>query len=106
MMLCLYKSLDAHIQENKKKRDKYADEYQIGGSASSCRTKEKYSDLYDICMAAKAAQDEEDQEKKRRLHNSQMYINKVIESQRLAKNKTYTAEELLDHLRQLQKLLV
>ena len=105
-MLCLYKSLDAHIQENQKKRDKYDHEYQLSGSASSGRTKEKYSDLYDICMAAKAAQDEEDREKKRRLHNSQMYMNKVIESQMLAKNKTYTADELLDHLRQLQNLLV
>lgn len=105
-MLCLYKSLDAHIRENQKKRDKYDYEYQMSGSASSGRTKEKYSDLYDICMAAKEAQDEEDQKKKRRLHNSQMYINKVIESQMLANNKTYTAEQLLDHLRQLQNLLV
>lgn len=105
-MLCLYKSLDAHIRENQKKRDKYDYEYQMSGSTSSGRTKEKYSDLYDICMAAKEAQDEEDQKKKRRLHNSQMYINKVIESQMLANNKTYTAEELLDHLRQLQNLLV
>ena len=105
-MLCLYKSLDAHIRENQKKRDKYDYEYQMSGSTSSGRTKEKYSDLYDICMVARAAQDEEDQEKKRRLYNSQMYINKVIESQMLAKDKTYTGEELLNHLRQLQKLLV
>ena len=54
-MLCLYKSLDAHIRENQKKRDKYDYEYQMSGSASSGRTREKYSDLYDICMAARAA---------------------------------------------------
>ena len=105
-MLCLYKSLDAHIHENQKKRDKYAYEYQMSGSASSGRTREKYSDLYDICMAAKAAQDEEDKEKKRRLYNSQMYINKVTESQMLAQNKTYTADEVQEYLKQLQNLLV
>lgn len=105
-MLCLYKSLDARIQENKKKRDKYADEYQMSGSASSGRTREKYSDLYDICMAAKAAQDEEDQEKKRRLHNSQMYINEVIESQKLENGRTYKTDEVVEYLSQMQKLLV
>lgn len=105
-MLCLYKSLDAHIRENQKKRDKYDYEYQMSGSASSGRTREKYSDLYDICMAARAAQDEEDQEKKRRLHNSQMYINKVIESQMLENGRTYTMDEVVEYLRQMQKLLV
>lgn len=105
-MLCLYKSLDAHIRENQKKRDKYDYEYQMSGSASSGRTREKYSDLYDICMAAKAVQDEEDQEKKRRLHNSQMYINKLIESQKLENGRTYTMDEVVEYLRQMQKLLV
>ena len=105
-MLCLYKSLDAHIRENQKKRDKYDYEYQMSGSASSGRTREKYSDLYDICMAAKAAQDEEDQEKKRRLHNSQMYINKLIESQKLENGRTYTMDVVVEYLRQRQKLLV
>ena len=105
-MLCLYKSLDAHIRENQKKRDKYDYEYQMSVSAYSGRTREKYSDLYDICMAAKAAQDEEDQEKKRRLHNSQMYINKLIESQKLENGRTYTMDEVVEYLRQMQKLLV
>lgn len=104
--MLLYKSLEKHLEEYEKKRDKYDQEYQMSGSASSSRTKEKYDDLVYICKAAQAAEEEEDRDRKRRFSNSQSYIGKIKEQQELFDGKMYTAEELLDHLQELQNIML
>ena len=97
----LSKSIDKYIEEFEKKAKKYDMDYQIGGSASSIKTKEKYEDLVEICLAAKITQDEEDKEKARRMKNAIAFISAYEEKKRYARDEKYTLDELIACLNQL-----
>ena len=96
----LSKSIDKYIQEFEKKAEEYREKYQESGSPSQLRTCEKYDDLVEICIAAKK-QEEEDTERMRRLRNGAAYIDSVEEAASSARFKTYSLNELLEHLNKL-----
>lgn len=104
-MILSRKTIDGYIEEFEKKEAKYEGVYQASGNPSSLNTREKYSDLVEICLTAKRAQGEADGEKMRRLNNCKEYIRKVEDRGKYNRGKTYTIEELIDELNKLVNVI-
>lgn len=97
----LHKSIDRYIEEFEKKEQKYEREFQLSGSASASRTREKYEDLKEICLEAKKSMETENTDRKRRIDSGKQFINNVSEVKLYARDKKYTIDELLKYLRAL-----
>ena len=97
-------TIEYRLKELEKKRDKYYNEYQQGGSPSSYKTFEKYDDLCEICISALRQTEEEDSNKKRKHININAYIEKVKERETYHRGITYTTAEVVEMLEDVKWL--
>ena len=97
--------IKARMRELEKKRDKYNQEYQNGGSPSALKTYEKYDDLVEICCIALRGHSEEDEVKMRISKNMSAFIKNFEDGSRFSPGKTYTATEVLELLNRMKRLV-
>ena len=101
----LSRSLDSYIKEFRQKEAKYENAYQQCGSKSSYRTREKYSDLLEICIMASITQEKEDEKRKRRNKVAKEYINRIRDRKLYNRNRMYTIDELIEELENLVRII-
>lgn len=103
--MILGRSLDSYIKEFEKKEVKYEDAYQASGTQSSLKTREKYSDLLEICYAARREAQEEDETRMRKQKQAREYISTVKDRKSYSSGKTYTLDELVEELEALTRII-
>lgn len=103
--MILGRSLDSYINEFAKKEAKYEDAYQTSGAQSSLKTREKYSDLLEICYAARRESQEEDETRMRKQKQASEYISTVKDRKLYSSGKTYTLDELVKELEVLARII-
>lgn len=103
--MILGRSLESYINEFEKKEAKYEDAYQTSGAQSSLKTREKYSDLLEICYAARRESQEEDEMRMRKQKQANEYIGTVKDRKSYSSGKTYTLDELVKELEALARII-
>ena len=103
--MILGRSLDSYINEFEKKEAKYEDAYQTSGAQSSLKTREKYSDLLEICYAARRESQEEDEMRMRKQKQASEYIGTVKDRKLYSSGKSYTLDELVEELEALARII-
>ena len=103
--MILGRSLDSYINEFEKKEAKYENAYQTSGAQSSLKTREKYSDLLEICYAARRESQEEDEMRMRKQKQASEYIGTVKDRKSYSSGKTYTLDELVEELEVLARII-
>lgn len=101
----LGRSLESYINEFEKKEAKYEDAYQTSGAQSSLKTREKYSDLLEICYAARRETQEEDEMRMRKQKQASEYIGTVKDRKLYSSEKSYTLDELVEELETLARII-
>ena len=77
-----------------KQAEKYYDEYQMTGSASTLRTYEKYDDISHICGLAIRESEAEDETRMRIRRNQKAAVGRFRDAHSLQPSKTYSAKEV------------
>ena len=78
--------------------------YQLDGSSNQARARDKYMDLVDICIEAEKQQDYEDKDKKKRYMNGNAVLKKFEEIKEA--DKKYTAEEVVEWMEKMQRVML
>lgn len=93
------------LKELEKRRDKYNNEYQQGGSPSALRTYEKYDDLCEICYEALRGCEEEDEARMRRIKNFNEFVSKFKDAAQYSPGRMYTVQEVAEILETAKGLI-